>query len=392
MKTPRITNAVGHIDDKLITDAAESRKKKNNNWIKWGAAACFAVIAIAGAAILPSVLNKGEALTADRYKDLYIMSSESAIIWQWEYLTDSEKYRQIEIGDISYNSKGRSVSEELVGESLGTYTISGYDEINEEWHSISAEAYRLNNIAEEQFIAVKLEDKHYVFMNGEYAPPATLGELMGDIDLPEVIELSRFSEKRSGPDSSHFRLENDDYIWEVLSDCESAPFVEDQMWHEGGREYISFTISSEAMGVYKNVMYITQDGYLWTNAFSWQYLFYIGEEAAGKIISYAKANSEQAEYEPYMNTLAGTVTEITDDYILIDDSVLCKDPDDGISYKVPLDDLRISRYVDSGVIKVGDTVQVSYTGEIDAADGNCVNSAVDISKAIISEEDILILE
>ena len=32
--------------------------------------------------------------------------------------------------------------------------------------------------------------------------------------------------------------------------------------------YISFTITSEALGVYKHAMYITEDGYFWTNAFN----------------------------------------------------------------------------------------------------------------------------
>lgn len=44
-------------------------------------------------------------------------------------------------------------------------------------------------------------------------------------------------------------------------------------------------------------MYVTVDGYLWTNAFNYQYLFNIGEDAASKIIKYAKENSTEAEYE-----------------------------------------------------------------------------------------------
>ena len=62
MKTPRIINSVGHIDDDLITAATENKKKsKFSPWLKWGSiAACFAVIVIAGKALLQSLLKKKE--------------------------------------------------------------------------------------------------------------------------------------------------------------------------------------------------------------------------------------------------------------------------------------------------------------------------------------------
>ena len=45
MKTPRMVNSVGQIDDDLITVAAECKKKKKSSWMKWGSiAACFALL------------------------------------------------------------------------------------------------------------------------------------------------------------------------------------------------------------------------------------------------------------------------------------------------------------------------------------------------------------
>ena len=206
------------------------------------------------------------------------------------------------------------------------------------------------------------------------------------------MELQRFSEEDNSPDSKHFALSSDDYVWEVLSECRNAPFVEDQTWTVGDRSYLSFTITSEALGVYKVALYVTEDGYLWTNAFDWQYLFNIGEDAASRIIHYAKENSTEVEYEPYRNSVAGTIIEITEEYILVDDSILCKKPADGITYKVLLNDLRISRYVDYGIVKVGDTVQISYEGEIDETSGNTIAGAISAFKATISDGDVLISE
>ena len=193
-----------------------------------------------------------------------------------------------------------------------------------------------------------------------------------------------------GPDDKHYELNSDDYIWSVLTECNDAAFVEDDKWMVHDREYLSFTITSEVLGVYRVAMYVTEDGYLWTNAFSYQYLFNIGEDAAGKIIKYTKENSTEAEYEPYRNSVAGTITEITDEYILVDDSVLCKNPADGIAYKVLLNDLRISRYVDHGIVKVGDTVQVTF--ENDLGTDNTIADAIYISQAMISGGDVLIPE
>ena len=398
MKTPRIINSVGHIDDDLITAATENKKKsKFSPWLKWGSiAACFAVIVIAGAAFLPSLLKGKEPQGTDgRYKDIYIHTSESAIIWPWEYKTAFEKYTSLTINDVEYSSKGNAVSESLVSDKIGTYTIVGYDEITDKKYTADAEVYSLHNVIADQFIAVKIEDNYCVFKNNEYNPPHTLGELFEQVDLSKVIELNRFSESYNTPDSKHYLLNDDEYIWEVLSECKEAPFIDDQNWYAGNRNYLSFTITSEVLGVYKVAMYVTEDGYLWTNAFSWQYLFDIGEDAAGKIIRYAKENSEETEYEPYTNTVVGEVVEITNEYFLLDDSILCNDPADGIIYKILLNDLRISRYVEHGIIEVGNNVQIIYEGEIypaNANDANTINSAVSASKVIISEGDVLIPE
>ena len=372
----KTANAVGYIDDDLIANATENgTQTRRISWLKWGSlAACFAVLVIAGAAVLPSLLGRNVTPSGntERYKDFSIQA-ESGIIWPWEYRTVCEKYTNVEIDGIEYLGKCRAVSEPLVGESIGTYTVIGYDGVNaDKKYSAEFEAYKLKDISQSRFVAVKME------------------ELMNDVNLPNTVELNRFSENGDSPDSSHFALTNDDYVWEVLSECRNAPFVEEQMWTATGRNYLSFTITSEALGVYKVALYITEDGYLWTNAFDYQYLFNIGKEAAGKIISYAKENSAKAKFGPYRNCVIGTITQITDEYILVDDSVLCNNPADGITYKVMLNDLRISRYVNYGVVKVGDTVQISYEGEIDET--NTVTNATSASKATISNGDALIPE
>ncbi len=101
------------------------------------------------------------------------------------------------------------------------------------------------------------------------------------------------------------------------------------------------------------------DGYLWINAFDHLYLYDIGEPSAERIIKYAMDNSSEAMYEPFRNWVAGKVTEITKDYIYVDDSILCKNPDEG---------------------------------EPDAQDSYTIHRAISISEAIISGGNLLIPE
>ena len=392
MKTPRFSNAIGNLDDDLI-EAAAVCKKKPNLWLRWGSlAACFAVLIIAGALVLPSlldgVLTPGG--TNNRYKDFVIQSGELAMVWPWEYQTVYEKYTEVKIDGIEYRSHGRPVSEDLVGDLIGTYTVLGIEEIEGTKHTEDFEVYQLKYADKSQFVAVKMEGACYVFKKDKYEPPYTLGELFELVELPKAIELNRFSVNGDSPSKKHFTLSNDDYVWEILAGCENAPFVEDEKWVAHDRDYYSFAVTSETLGVYKVAMYITADGYLWTNAFNYQYLFDIGEEVAGKIIKYVKENSTEAEYESYQNTIVGKITEITDEYLLLDDSALCNNPEDGIIYKILLNDLRISRYAESGAIRVGENIQITYEGEID--ERNTIDSAISASDVIISGSDVLIPE
>ena len=388
MKTPRMANSVGQIDDDLVAAAAECKKKKKSNWMKWSSlAACFAVLVIAGAMILPSLLNDGT--TPDKYKDI-IHAGESAIIWPWEYRTVYEQYTNLELDGVSYRSKGRAVSTDLVGELIGNCSVVGYDDIQNKSYTEDFEVYELKYAAKSQFVTVKMDGKYYTFKKDIYDPPSNLGELLDQIDLSQAIELNRFSENGDGPNEKHYTINNDDYVWEVLAGCRDAAFIDTSANVENGKEYLSFTITSETLGVYKVAMYVTNDGYLWTNAFDYQYLFNIGEDAAGKIIKYAKENSTKAEYEPYQNTVTGKVVEITEEYIILDDTVICNDPADGTTYKILLNDLRIKRYVDHNVIKVGSTVQITFEGEIDSQ--NTIDSATSAASVMISKGEVLIPE
>ena len=69
---------------------------------------------------------------------------------------------------------------------------------------------------------------------------------------------------------------------------------------------------------------------------------------------------------------------------------LCKNKEDGIVYKIDTSDLRIKRYIDNEIVKVGDVVIVKYNGEI--SEDNYVTGAYSINKGTLVESEPVILE
>lgn len=394
MKTPRTANAVGHIDDDLITVAAESRKKKKNSWVRWGSlAACFALVVVAAVIALPlpeGTDPDGELGDSVRpYKDVTILSGSADYAWRWEYKTVEEKYTVLDIDGKEFSGRQREIGAALIGEKLGNYKVKGYDTYSEEFFYENFDVYEITGISSDAVVAVLMEGKYYVFFSDEKEPPATLGEVLDLYSLPNTVELKRFSLKEQGEEDQYFNLNNDDYIWQQLSGCRNAEYVDDDKWRESERDYISFTVTSEALGVYKRVMYITEDGYLWTNVFDVAYLYDIGKDATAKIIDYVLGNATPGEFLPYMYSLAGTITEIGDGYILLDDSVMCVDPEDGIVYRIITTDHKLSRIFAAEWLEVGDTVQVQYVDFVDLKPNAVVDSAVTVFKVMIVDESAL---
>lgn len=392
MKTPRIAHAVGHIEDDLITTAVEGKKKtKHSPWIKWGSiAACFAVLVIAGAAILPSFFGS-DVVNPGKYK-YHINGSEIAVEWPWEYKTIAEKYTTVKFNGKEYVIKLKSpISEYVLGDGLGPCEASGVDSYTNKKYTETFKVYKIKGVSEDKLIAAGTEGEFYVYMPDDISKPATFGDVWNLYGLEQNLAFNHFTIYKGYDAKGEFEVTDDAYIREILSGCgDAALYDETDSFERSDRNYLTFTVTSDALGVYKRVIYISEDGYFATNIFNYSYIYYIGEDAAGKIISYAKSNSVEAESSPYELTVSGMLTEIGDGYVLIDDSVLCKNEEDGTVYKIYTDDIRIRRCVEFGGIKVGDTVAVKYDGEI--SETNEINGAYSMYKGILVEGDLLIPE
>ena len=397
MKTPRISEAIGNLPEDLVSDAVTyKRASKKKSFIKWGSiAACFMVMVMAAALIVPMFLG-GDPISIggiDRDYKGVISGSEGDIEFPWEYKLTYEKYYTVKYNGNDYRTRARAINETLLGEVLGTCTAQGVDSYTDKTYTETFDVRKINGVSEEKMIAVGMDNEYYVYFNDEVKCPATFGELLDAYNLSETLPLIKFSVNEGYKEKGYYQITDDEYIWQVLSECRNAEFyAENDKWSRGDRNYLSFTATSEELGVYKKVFYITEDGYVSTNVFNYSYVYYIGEDAANKIITHAKNNATEAKREQYEYTIAGTITEISDGYVLIDDTVLCKDKKDGMVFKVLTDELIIRRYLECTNIKVGDTVAVKFQTEIVLGEDNTVSGAISMYKGKVTDSGMAVPE
>lgn len=402
MKAKNVMDALNDVDFDMVDQAIEEREAKKQSWIKWVAAAACAVLVLGvGAFVLFGQQNRkpddpsgGRLATDGRY--LIPEHGAPAILWAWEYLTPMERYEAMTLGGTPYHTRAREIREELLAESLGVCETEGYDPFTETRYPAEFEVRAIRGVDPTQLVAVDLEGTWVVFVKGllgEFPVPKTLGELMDTCSLPETLSLERFCTKDGYETTGWYLAESDENVWQILSECREVPCSVSDAWNLADQKYISFTATSEALGVYKQVLSITEDGYLLTNLMEYGYVFEIGEDAAGRIIQAVTEHCRETEMEPYYPMIAGTLTEIGDGYILVDNSPLCVNEADGLVYKVLLDDLRARRCLEfPGDITLGDCVVIEYSGTIDAAHENTVTGAFSISEAIFAENGAQIPE
>ncbi len=396
----KLTQALDYVGDELIAEAAEEVKiPKHRTWVKWGSvAACLLLLLGATGVILPRLLT--DPITVGgierNYKKGFTSASETALVWPWNYKPIYEQYTSLAFDGREYYGRGRAVSADLVGDELGTGRGQGHDIYEDKTHTADFSVYKLKGVSEERQVAVLMEDSYYVFANRDAGIPATLGELLRELDLPNTLPLSGFSVREDGDSEGYFITDRGNDIWQLLAELEQTPALTDELamnsYHPD--DYITFTATSEALGLYKRAFNISAEGYVWTNICDYQASYYIGPEAAEAIIATARQDAAESEQAPYQQKLYGTITEIGEGYFLLDDSAICLNPRDGMVYRIMLDDIRIRRCFEfSGSrMQVGSLVAITFEGDIVLEEGNTVRGAIGIHRGYLIEGGMAIPE
>ena len=181
MKTPRISNAVGLIDDDLVIGAANSTKTVNkNNWLKWSSiAACFAILLAAAAITLPMILKGNDPFPP----------TDTEI---GEAVYEKGYFYNVDDGIFSTYIGGKVIAEDKIGNMLSNVSVTaGWKNNTGEWiytEKLQGEVYSINGISNDVAVALKFIDKgeavttthYYVIMN----PNADLTPVKDYIIIP----------------------------------------------------------------------------------------------------------------------------------------------------------------------------------------------------------------
>ena len=363
----------GNIDDEYITQALQPRKR-HNPMIKWMPVAACLVLVMIASILVPHFLRTAT-IAESKYK-YHVSEKERAIEWPWKYKTPAEKYPVVKFNGKQFIAKSQnSIHTEVMGEIIGSCVAEGLDPDTGKTYTETFEVRKIKGISEELMIAVGNEDGFYVYAADEAAAPDTLGKLLELYELSQNIELNYVTKCEGYEEKEELLLDN-----EKLDD--TSDFFERE-----NRRYLDFTATSEALGVYNRVVYISEDGYFATNIFDYEYSYFIGKEAAGQIISYIQKHSTETKSSTSLPTISGTVTEIGNGYIMVDDTILCRKSKAGKKYKVYTDDIKVRRWIESGEVKAGDLVAVEYEGEI--SNDYEVKGAYSIFTGTLEENGIL---
>lgn len=383
MKIPRIAHALSNIDEEYLAQSEQIKKQKIKKSTIAAIAACTVII-LSGA--ITAILHFAN---SDKYT--VILNESLAHEWRWEDKTDYEKFPVVKFNSNEYRARANCVSEALIEKNIGNCTAENNDIYTNTDYTDEFEVYKITDISDRYLIAVKMNGVYYVYIKSDNNGfPQNFTDLLNGTGLEKHLGFSRFSVKeKNGNDENYRKLTNEADIWTYLSKCDNATLVTEDYNYYDAEKTISFTATSEALGIYKKSFKITSDGYVWTNIFDYSVVYYIGETQAREIMEYAMSNSTETEFEPYELYFSGTVTEINEQYLVVDNSVLKYNKKDGISVKIYLDDPKIRRAVKYEEPNVGDIVRVTYADDIE---NNEIFGAYDIAKGRLVDSDVIIAE
>ena len=389
MKAKDILQAMNDVDTDLVQMPAKSKK-----WMGWTAAAVAACLTVVLTVLffnqppkapdVPTTPVQLGGIVRD-YANGFVEQSAYPM-FPWEYKTVWEQYTALNLNGVPYHSRAHAISESKLGEDLGQWTVKGYDWYTETQPERTAHVRAITGVDKNRLVAVQLDGQWYVFLYDRDQKPATFGAFMDELNLAQNLSLTHFSTT----DDDYYSVESDSTLWAILSTYRNAKLTEDSDYLSK-REHISFTATSEELGISNLVFTVTADGFVKTNILNFGCDYFIGQDAAKQILNYAHINKQPATWD-ITYWIAGTVTEIGDGYILVDDSVMMANPEDGMVFRISTEDVRIRRWVEwiGAGIKVGNFVVVRYNDGVDTENNNNVLGAYSINKAKLADGTVLI--
>ncbi len=431
MKSKHISDALGGIDFDMVEDAGQTHlpQKRNKLWFRGIAiAACLVLIAGSILIMLPFLRENepmpptdiggtnapevtqpnldGRPLWVDNRprNDKQGSTLESAILWPWHCLEIWEQYIYIQYEGVSYRMGGVHIdgdcvglSPEVIGEKLGDGEAYGYEySAASDWepvkHTMGCEVYAIKGVPSNRYIAIRYSgyEGYFRMFTDQYNPPATLGDLISELDLTKNCTLSTFYDYSGSTFKSYgLTRESSDALWDMFlkhADVE----VQQEPSDSWSKKWISFSLTSEELGVYNLSWSLRENGWLVTNVESFGYYYYLGPEAVAEITAYALEHTTELQKEKTYG-LVGVITEVGEDYIKIDDSIMMENPEDGMIFTVYAGASNIKKYLACGYLSPEQEVMVTHRGTY-ADEPTVVRTALVLHEVIISDGEVWIPE
>lgn len=393
MKTCRIADAIGRLDDDLIEGALRSgtvgakekekiigkessRGRKRKVFTRIAAvAAAVAVTFSAGYAVAAAVIvggTKGQH-AGPNYGEAKALSNVGGIFRNYtarvadgffaeivpETKIFSEKYGTVTLNGTTYSARGEYAKEELIGEEIGVVTLPDG----------SFPAYAVKGIAPGRTIAVKAEEEFYLYANDPEVAPDTFGELWEAYGFDRTLSFSRIAVKSGTAGTREAALQNVAECVALLKGFGNAALCRETGLPADG---VSFIVSSEAIGIYKREIVVSANGTLSVDLFGTRFVYEIGKDKAAEAIDYVSGHSVSVSAEPYEFKAWGEITEIGEGYFVINDGPFCVYGYEALAFRVSVGNSAFARYVAAGDLKAGDKIAVVFRGYIDAENGNLI--------------------
>ncbi len=296
MKNERLFSAIGGIKDSYIEQSEYPVKRKNSR-ITWSfAAACFGIAAICGSLVLQSPKDRAWPI-----KEITKSSPSPEIgkMRNWEELSISEKYPELSFHDVMYSTTVNSIAEAQIGDLLTKATLTGFDELANIEHQITALVYSIRDISSDAAVAISFEgyDGLYTYIN-PYYQPSTLGQFLSDLNLNHNMSFGSawYDEKRSNGTNAliEFVDLSETTVWEMLLSDQSLPAIQDFDSHNF-ISFMSISVDIPLLG-YQNIsLSVTEDGYLTTNILDTGKAFFLGKEKVNQFVTYVIENCKGYE-------------------------------------------------------------------------------------------------
>lgn len=317
MRSEKLTEAVGLVDDELLEEAADvgalKKKKTMPRILRWTAAAACLCLAVLGGMKLAGP-KKPEAPDGPVWPTRIVRETggtqqEIAVIPHWEDMDLPQRYSSFTLDGREYSLSGSTAEFSAKGELLGKVVMSGYDIYADKEHSIDASVFTMRETDPTLALLLQFDGDEtlYACLNWWYAPE-TLADFIRAFRLEERLQITACTLSLKQAETGRRRyvlLDADgDEIWQLLTEDTSLKNQEYDDFADYDRA-LSFAVSVSGFGIENKSLKLMDNGWLTTNVGETRKAFFLGEEKARAILDHAAESYEGVELV-YEDVLAGT--------------------------------------------------------------------------------------